>query len=180
MEVGNSKMSGFNDSASFLSGGGAPAAKFRKIGDTVTGVITSEPRLEQQRDFETGNPLVWSDGNPRMQLVVEVQTDEVDASIPDDDGRRRFFIKGAMKSAVAQAVKASGRKQLDVGGRLSISYSHDGEASRPGLNPPRQYKASYTAPAAGQAKFLGGGEASALDGMTPEALAALAELAAKK
>lgn len=171
-------MSGFNDSASFLSGGGAPAAKFRSIGDTVTGVITGEPRLEQQRDFETGNPLVWSDGNPRMQLVVEVQTDQVDSSIPDDEGRRRFFIKGAMKSAVSQAVKMSGRKQLDVGGTLSISYSHDGEASRPGLNPPRQYKAVYTPPTGKQETFLGGGD-PALSGLTPEALKALQELAKK-
>lgn len=140
------------DANSFLmGGGGAPTAKFPTPGTVVGGRITEPPKVEQQRDIQTGERKFWSDGNPMMQLVVTVQTDERDPSIEDDDGRRRIFIKGQMKNAVADAVRAAGAKGLEVGGILRVRYSHDGTPKQRGFSPPKQYEAHYT-PAA-QAEF---------------------------
>lgn len=132
-----------------MGGGGAPTAKFPTgaYGTTVGGRVTERPTVEQQRDIKTGDKKFWSDGNPMMQLVVTVQTDQRDPAIEDDDGRRRLFVKGQLKNAIADAVRLAGAKGLEVGGGLAVTYTHDGTASGPGMSPPKQYTASYTAAA---------------------------------
>lgn len=127
-----------------MGGGGAPTAKFPVPQTTVGGRITERPTVEQQRDISTGDKKFWSDGNPMMQLVVTVQTDERDPQLDEDDGRRRIFVKGQMKNAIADAVRAAGARGLEVGGTLAVTYSHDGTASQRGFNPPKQYTARYT------------------------------------
>lgn len=131
-----------NGADDFLMGGGAPSAKFGSVGDTHSGPITERPTVVQQRDFEDGELKLWNDGNPMMQLVVTIQTANRDPQIVDDDGTRRLFVKGAMKAAIQQAVKASGAKGLEVGGILTVTYTHDGEA-KGRLNPPKQFRAEY-------------------------------------
>ncbi|MEU8316643.1 MULTISPECIES: hypothetical protein [Actinomycetes] len=127
-----------------MGGGGAPTAKFPVPQTTVGGRITEKPTVEQQRDISTGDKKFWADGNPMMQLVVTVQTDERDPQLEEDDGRRRLFVKGQMKNAIADAVRAAGGRGLEVGGILAVTYSHDGQASQRGFNPPKQYTARYT------------------------------------
>lgn len=132
------------DANSFLmGGGGAPTAKFPTPGTTVGGRITEPPQVEQQRDIQTGEKKFWSDGNPMMQLVVTVQTDQRDPSIEDDDGRRRIFVKGVMKNVVADAVRATGARGLEVGGQLHVTYTHDGTPKQRGFSAPKQYAARY-------------------------------------
>lgn len=132
------------DANSFLmGGGGAPTAKFPTPGTVVGGRITEPPRVEQQRDISTGDKKFWSDGDPMMQLVVTVQTDERDPALEDDDGKRRIFVKGVMKNAVADAVRDAGGKGLEVGGSLWVKYTHDGVAKDRGMSPPKQYDARY-------------------------------------
>jgi len=58
------------DANAFLMGTGIPSAKFPTVGTTVTGTIVREPELQQQTDFDTGEPLTWPDGRPRMQVRV--------------------------------------------------------------------------------------------------------------
>lgn len=127
-----------------MGGGGAPTAKFPTPGASVGGRITEKPTVEQQRDISTGEKKFWSDGNPMMQLVVTVQTEERDPEIEEDDGQRRIFVKGQMKQAIADAVRSVGGKGLEVGGTLTVTYSHDGEVKQRGFNPPKQYRAQYT------------------------------------
>ncbi|NJQ14192.1 hypothetical protein HCN52_04380 [Streptomyces bohaiensis] len=128
----------------FLMGGsGSPSAKFPAPGTTIGGVITEKPTVEQQRDIESGKPKHWSDGNPMMQLVVTVQTDQRDPSIDEDSGKRRIYVKGQMRQAVADAVRAAGARGLEVGGELHVTYSHDGKAKTYGFTPPKQYTARY-------------------------------------
>lgn len=132
------------DANSFLmGGGGAPTAKFPTPNTTVGGRITEPPKVEQQRDIQSGEAKFWSDGNPMMQMVVTVQTDERDPAIEDDDGRRRIFVKGQMKNAVSDAVRQAGAKGLEVGGALHVRYTHDGEQKQRGFSPPKQYAAKY-------------------------------------
>lgn len=132
------------DANSFLmGGGGAPTAKFPTVGTTVGGRITEPAKVEQQRDIKTGDKKFWSDGDPMMQLVVTVQTDQRDPALTEDDGKRRLFIKGQMKNAVADAVREASAPGLEVGGSLWVRFTHELPANGPGMSPPKQYEAKY-------------------------------------
>lgn len=145
----------------FLMGGGTAAAKFETIGTTLSGQITQPPRVEQQKDLNTGEPKFWNDGQPMQQLLVTIQTTLRDPAIDQDNGERTFYIKAKMLAAVREAVRRSGAKGLEVGGTLSITYTGDGEATKRGFNPPKLYSASYTAPSAAAANdFLAGQQAA--------------------
>ena len=127
----------------FLSGGGAPAAKFPEPGVTIKGTVEDATR-SQQTDLD-GKPRYWDDGNPRYQLVITLATDERDPNIDDDTGTRRVFAKGNMLTAVKGALKKTGAK-LEVGGTLAIKYTGDGTPTKVGFNAPKLYIASYKAP----------------------------------
>ncbi|WP_020116768.1 hypothetical protein [Streptomyces canus] len=134
----------FPDADAFLmGGGGAPTAKFPTAGTTVSGRITEKPKVEQQRDIKDQSLKFWSDGNPMLQLVVTVQTEERDPAIEEDDGRRRIFVKGQMKNVIADAVTQSGARGLEIGGTLTVKYTHDGQSKGAGMSPPKQYIAQY-------------------------------------
>ncbi|MFC3980194.1 hypothetical protein [Streptosporangium jomthongense] len=147
------------DANAFLMGGGIPSAQFpnQAFGTTVSGPITTPPTVEQQKDLDSGEPKVWSDGKPMMQMVVTVQTSLRDPQIVDDDGQRKFYIKAKLLDAVRTAVRQSGARGLEVGGVLSITYVADGEVKKRGHNPPKIYTATYMPPSAVQASdFLQG------------------------
>jgi hypothetical protein len=128
----------------FLTGGRTPAAKFPTLGASVGGPITEEPQERQQTDYETREPLTWSDGSPRMQWVITVQTDRCDDE--DDDGRRRIFAKGQLLNEIRRAVKKAHAKDIEVGGVLTVTYVRDGERTDAGLDPPKVYEATYVPP----------------------------------
>lgn len=133
-----------------MGGGGAPSAKFPAIGTTYTGRITEQPEVQQQRDFTTSELKFWKDGAPMMQLVVTIQTSQRDAAISDDDdGKRRLFIKGQMRQAIADAVRTAGGRGLEVGGTLTVTYTHDGPRQG-NFSPPKQYTAIYIPAAASE------------------------------
>jgi hypothetical protein len=143
------------DATSFLLGGsGGKSAKFDHHGATVAGTISQAPEVRQQTKLEDGTPLTWDNGDPKMQLVVTLQTDLREDG--DDDGIRKLYVKGSkdpasksLHAAVAGAVQAAGAKSLEVGGRLSVTYVGDGVAKTRGYTAPKQYEASYTPAAAG-------------------------------
>lgn len=130
-----------SDADKFLMGG-APSAKFQSIGDKVSGVISDEPAIQQQTDFDTGEPLTWQDGSPRNQLVVTLATDLRDDA--DDDGTRRVYLKSNSQKAVTTALKQVGAPGLRVGGHLTLTYSANGPKGR-GM-PPKLYTAVYVPP----------------------------------
>lgn len=175
-----------NPSYEFFAGGGA-YAKFETPGTTVTGTITDEEqRITQQTEMGTGKPRTYDDGNPMMQLIVNLQTEERDPDIEEDDGRRDLYIKGQLKVAVQQALRKAQSKGLDVGGVLSVTYTHD-ETTHAGFKA-KHYVAVYTPPTE---TFFGTTEAANGEAMppgmtrdvwvslTPEARAALSGLVAK-
>lgn len=141
-------MSTATEATNFLLGGGVPSAKFEAIGTTVGGVITEEPEMRQQNDFDANEPAFWPDGKPKMQLVVTVQTDLRDPEVQDDDGQRRFYVRANLQKAVAAAVRKAKASALEVGGTLQVTYSADGAKSNPRFNAPKLYTATYTPPAA--------------------------------
>lgn len=184
------------DANSWLMGGAVPSAKFDAHGDTVKGTITETPELRQQTDFDSGDPLFWDDGKPKMQLVVTLATDQRDPSNPEDEGTRRLYVKGKMQQAVASAIRKCGAKGLEVGGTLTIAYVGDDEPKKRGMSGAKLYLAEYASPAAA---FLAQDEPAAqvpaqaappataapadaaalLGSLTPEQLAALAAMQQK-
>lgn len=143
-----------SDVGDFLFGGGGKAAKFDEVGDEVKGVIT-DAQVTQQTDMETGAPLTWSDGSPRKQLVITLQTDE--RSGDEDDGMRRIYAKGgtyevasgvgtSMKQAIADAVKKAGATNVVEGGTLRVAHTGVGKKTNRGFSAPKLYRATYEAP----------------------------------
>lgn len=143
-----------NDITDFLNGGGGKAAKFDNLGDFVEGEIT-EVKLTQQTDMEHGTPLTWSDGSPRMQLVIGLKTNQSEGD--NDDGIRRIYAKGgnyevatgsgkSMKDAVADAVKKVNAKTIEEGGYLKVAYTGEGKKTNRGYSAPKLYKAAYKSP----------------------------------
>jgi hypothetical protein len=144
------------DPNAFLMGGGSASARFDTPGDTVTGTICEAPEVRQQTDISTGQPVHWPSGDPKMQLIVTLQTTLRDDA--DDDGKRRIYVKGkSLTEAVREAVRQTGAKGLELGGTLTVTYTGDGVASQRGFNPPKLYTASYSRPdtAAQSGQFLG-------------------------
>jgi hypothetical protein len=134
------------DPNEWLLSTGIRSAAFQSVGDKIVGFISRQPEVQQQRDFETGELKVWSDGNPMMQLRVVLSTDLRDPDDAEDSGERALYIRGNMQRAIAQAVRAASAPGLEVGGKLLIKYVADGKAPRRGFNPPKVYEARYRAP----------------------------------
>ena len=138
-------MSDKDELEAMFSGGGAPTFKFEKIGDSITGtIVIADPR--QQRDFDTNELKFWDDGNKMMELVLTLQTTYRDATIEDDDGQRRVFVRGAMLTAMRQALsKAKVKAAPEVGARVTIAHTDLGEIKRKGFNAPKLFTVDYEA-----------------------------------
>jgi len=130
----------------FLMGGGVAWAKFPTIGSGVTGtIITPAPKVRQAKDFDSGEPLTWPDGQPVQEVVINLQTDERDVEIPNDTGVRQLVIKApAMKAAIRDAVREAGGKGLQLGAVLTVTYTGDAAPKKKGYHGAKQYSAVFT------------------------------------
>jgi hypothetical protein len=138
-----------HDTDKWLMSGGVPWGRFEDFGDVLTGTIVEEPEVRQSRDYDSGEPAFWPDGNPQTELVIVLQTTARDAEIEDDDGKRQFVVNsGAKKAALREAVQKARARGLAVGGTLSVTYTHDAEPKKRGYRGAKQFKAVYTPPAA--------------------------------
>jgi hypothetical protein len=133
-----------SDPNDFLKGGNSAPGGFKKgdpIGKVVKGTII-DLDVRQAIDFDTQKPAVWDDGNPQMNLVITLQTEDRDPAITNDDGKRSIYAKkpSAMLRAIADAV---GDGQLALGGRLAVQLSGELPPKRVGLNGQKLYVAQY-------------------------------------
>lgn len=136
-----------DEALEWLTGGGAPTAKFPEVGAKIVGTVT-EYELKQARDFKTKKLRTWDDGNPVMEAVVTVKAEEFVPEDDEDDGSRRIFVSSrSMREAIRGAIKKSGHRGSLVGGKLGVVYAKDGEAEA-GLNPPKVYTAKFEPPVA--------------------------------
>ncbi|TKR27153.1 hypothetical protein FA014_02000 [Cellulomonas hominis] len=116
--------------AILMGGAGVPAAKFPNPGDMLVGRIVAPPQAYQERDYDknnpgSGTPKTYPSGDPIMALYVDVATDLRDPSIEDDDGTRRLFVEGRyLKGTIRDAVRAAGAPGLEVGGTLTLTFTH--------------------------------------------------------
>lgn len=162
-------MNNYDELDDLFSGGGSPAFKFEKIGDTVTGTITGI-EVRQQRDFDTDELKTWDDGKPMMEIVITVATSLRDATIEDDQGERRVFCRGAMLTEFKKAVRKTKQAKPAIGGRVTITHSGLGEAKKKGFNAPKLYTVEYTAPSEAAVEDMFADEAPVA--AAPEAVAA--------
>jgi hypothetical protein len=141
------------------AGKGTPWAKWPVKGATVTGRIIDTPSARQSTDIEDRTPKFWPDGTKMMEVSVRIATDERDADIEEDDGTRQVVLPvGTSRfKAVQAAMKTAGVKALEPGGVLTITYTHDGPKAKGSKFAPKEYSATYTAPA--QAALAGDGDA---------------------
>ena len=125
-----------------------------EMGDQIAGTIVSIKRV-QQTDFTTGAPLEWSDGSPRMQTVVELQTADGDPD-GDDDGKRSVWLKGGRnfeaatgsgtsgEVALAEAAKTAGVSSIEEGSELVIKCTGLSKPTTRGYQPAKLYKMKLT------------------------------------
>jgi hypothetical protein len=131
----------------FAGGTSAPSLSFKNLpfGTRYLCTVTALPELVHGTDFETKEKAYWpadASGarNPKMSAVVNV-----------DIGGQPFSVwaakPSALFSAIAEAQTAAGR-QIEVGGVLDITYTHDTPAKGGAhLNPAKQFTVVYTPPA---------------------------------
>lgn len=148
---------------SFLEGG-ATAAKWPQVGYIVEGTVTGYS-MQQQTDYDSGEPLFWV-GNSRveqsktdvhtkpvMQMLLEIQgrptgetwegLQNVRKTLPDDDGMRTAYVKGALQAALKDALRKAGAK-LEVGAYVRIERIADGPQPNPKFAAPHRYAATWT------------------------------------
>lgn len=131
------------DARSLIMGSGSPSFSFNRFGDTITGQIITEPSAVQQKVFGTNELAFWPSGDPKMQVVFQVQTawrNYEGIATPDrtrpDSGVRTIYIKGKhMEKSVKEAILAAGADWLDVGGWVQITYVTDDYESKAGIKP---------------------------------------------
>jgi hypothetical protein len=131
-----------------MGSGGHPWAKWNQVGDAVEGECVAAPTQRQSRDFDTGDPAVWPNGDPKLELLVLLQTEELDNDIAGDDGVRAVVLPVGTQRfrAVQRAVREAGARGIEPGGFLSVKYTGDQPHERRGFNPVKQFAATYKAP----------------------------------
>src|SRR5215510_4915631 len=139
----------------FLMGSGGKSFPFDSIGDRVSGVIV-DLKKRQQTDLESGEPQFWANGDPKMMLVVTLQTQLSDSD--DDEGLRNVYLRGGNFTpvkgkgtssliAVKEAVRKSGATDgIQIGGYLALEYSGEAKASNRAYNAPKLYTSEYEVP----------------------------------
>ena len=125
----------------FAGGESNPSLSFKDkpFGTTYRGTVVELPTLMQGRDFETGEPAAWPDGNPKMVVCTTL-----------DIAGDKWNLWAAKPSSMFAAIKDAQQRagvQIAVGGTLSVTYTHDEpNKTNPKLNPAKQYKCEYTPP----------------------------------
>lgn len=132
------------DPDAFLMGAGGRSVSFKTVNDQVWGVVMNS-QMRQQIDLDSQRPAFWDDGNPKMQLVITLLTEEREDD--EDDGLRKVYVKGQMQKAIGDAVRKAKAPGIRDGGRLLVRYLGDAEPTRRGYNGAKQFFAKYEPPA---------------------------------
>lgn len=146
-----------DDASSFFDGAsGSPAISFPRgeynvwKGGIFTGVIVKK----QAKNFDTKKPDFWDSGDPVIDVVVEVLTQDRDGNNPLDDGRRRMFITQKdthILDSMASVVKEATRQGFHRGGQLWLCKTTQRKGEKSDRN---VWQASYIPPTADTLRLL--------------------------
>lgn len=138
---------------SLFAPSGGKAAKFLQIGATITGQISAIPFEKQATKFGSQDLDFWPNGDPKMDIVVPLENTNAPREDGNDDGDRTIYVSSKnMRTAIAQAIQASGQQDVAIGGTLTVTYVGDDPNSKNPANPAKLYQAQYTPPATGFAQ----------------------------
>lgn len=134
------------DTSGFFGGAASISFDDRKgyVRGTPRGGQVLDKTISNQTKLGTGEVITWSDGSPRKQMVVTLQTAE--RTDPQDNGQRQLFIKGDLPRAVREAMQAVGAQDVEVGGWLYAAWVDEKPAKSASYNPQKIYKAVYARP----------------------------------
>ena len=115
-----------------------PSAKFPTIGTVVEGTVV-EIGSSTVPDFDdwgrpSGVKIDEQTGEPRTQVDVTLDREGGTKSVLHTDG--------AIFYSIGRALAEIGADDLEVGDRLSVTYTGDGEPTAKGRRAPKQYAAT--------------------------------------
>ncbi len=164
-----------NDVAGFFGATSGKGISFPNPGDSVTGFITAIHPPEQQTDPATQALAFDKNGRPKMQVRIDLSTDLRDQGIEHDDGSRTLYVRGWMKGSVGDALRKAGEKEPKIGGKLTVTFTHQEAPSAPGLSGVKKFDASYEAPPSAAAQHFATPEkAAAKEPKKPSGISAAA------
>lgn len=133
------------DPNSLLSSQSVPSISFKdaKVGDSFSGTIT-DLETAQVRNYETGEPEFWEDGNPKLQIVVTLATEYIDPDLDGDDGSRKVYLFGQKLTAAKQAMKDANVSKLEKGFGFAISFIGEKPSSNKKYNNVKLYGITIT------------------------------------
>ena len=109
------------------------------VGTSYTLKVLEAPELVQARDFESGEPAFWPDGNKKMTVVTGV----ADATTGEE-----LNLWAAKPSALFRAIgdaQAKAGAKIQPGGTLVVTFSGEKPNEKnPRLNPQKLYEVTYT------------------------------------
>lgn len=131
------------DAQSFLMGSSNPGFSFKTPGDRIVGQIIGEPTVQQQKVFNTNDPAFWPSGDPKIQMLLPVQTSFRNwegVATPEvgrpDTGARTIYVKGKhFEAGLKRAILEAGARFLAVGGWVDITFTGEDMESKAGSKP---------------------------------------------
>lgn len=137
----------------FMAGsGGYPYTKIDEVGGKLVFDLI-EARLVDERDYDTGQVATWDNGEPKKQLVLDVNIDwdKSTGVVTGKDGVKEpvgsYYCKYTAFLALKKACDEAGIKMSQVG-RGAIKRTEDGTPRNPRHAPPHQFVAQVSARAA--------------------------------
>lgn len=129
------------DNDPFAGGESLPSVSFKDtpVGTSYTLEVLEAPELVQARDYESGQPAFWPDGNPKQTVVTKV-TDTATGEV-----KNLWAAKpSALFRAIGDAQKAAGA-QIRPGDTLVVTFSGEKPNEKnPRLNPQKLYTVALT------------------------------------
>ena len=168
------------DPNDLLSGKSVPSISFKdaKVGDAYTGIIT-DLETAQVRNYETGDPEFWEDGNPKLQIVVTLATEYGDNV--EDDGERKVYLFGQKLQAAKAAMKEANVTKLEKGFTFTITFAGEKPSSNKKYNNVKLYGItivpSKSNPAVDAVLAVGGKPVADGDKLSAEQVAKVKKLA---
>lgn len=123
--------------AEFLKSSKSTSLSFENVGDTHTGTV-EKVEVKQATDMETNEPAFWSNGDPKMQVLVTLQCG-IDPTVQGDNGLRTLFVKGwgDQWKAFTAALTAAGMDDVQVGATVTATMTGHGTPPKRGYNAPK-------------------------------------------
>jgi len=108
------------------------------VGTSYKFTVLEPAKLVQSRDYETGEPATWPDGNPKMSAVLVVEV---------DGEKRSIWARkpSSMFSALAKAQADAGAR-FEAGGAGTVTFASEKPHENKRFNAIKQYSATYQPP----------------------------------